>query len=202
MPLKTFLFAPLAVLAAMAGAVPAAAATLSESAVTSADFGDNPEKATLLAADVVSVTGGQKNRNDSDYLTFSGFAPGTESLDFSFTNAGGMWGGFNLRIKAAPFKNAHDWWPLVYSETVPRVTDSMPKAISYVLNGYTGPLHVAIDFFDADFRQGRGLSYAVTARATPEPAQPTAPVPLPGALPLALAGLGSFAVAARLRRRR
>lgn len=201
MPLKTFLVT-LAIAAAMTCAVPVAAATLSESAVASADFGDKPEKSTVLAADVVSVTGGQKNRNDSDYLTFSGFAPGTESLDFSFTNEGGMWGGFNIRIKASPFQNAYDWWPLLYSETVPRVTDDMPKTISYVLNGHTGPLHVAIDFFDADFRQGRGLSYTVTARAAPEPAQPAAPVPLPGALPLALTGLGSFAVAARLRRRR
>ena len=200
MTFKTLL-APLALVAGLAAAVPAAAATLSESAAPEGDFGNAPARAALVAMDVDSVTGGQASRNDSDFLSFAGFLPGTESLDFTFTNPGGAWGGFNIRLKTTPFQNPHDWWPLAFWETVPKVTDSQPKTISYVLNGYTGPLHVAIDFFDADFRNGHGVSYAIAARRPPEPAQPAAPVPLPAALPLALAGLASFAVAARLRRR-
>ena len=80
-------------------------------------------------------------------------------------------------------------------------TTARKDGAGYVLNGHTGPLHVAIDFFDADFRNGNGVTYAITARGAPEPAQSAAPVPLPASLPLALAGLASFAVAARLRRR-
>ena len=200
MTLKT-LFAPLALAAGVALAVPAVAATLSEAGVSGGDFGNAPARATLVAADVETVTGSQTSRIDSDFLSFSGFRPGTRSLDFTFTNPGGAWGGFNIRLKTTPLQNPQDWWPLAFWETVPKVTDSQPKTISYVLNGHTGPLHVAIDFFDADFRNGNGVSYTINARGAPEPAQSAAPVPLPASLPLALAGLASFAVAARLRRR-
>jgi len=192
--------------AAAAFALPATAATYTahETDAKGGDFGHNTQQAGYIGANIETVFGVQNRRNDVDLLTFDGFADGTEALDFTFTNPGGDWGGFNLRIKTEPFKNKNDWWPLVFSGTYGNVTDSTPEKISYALEGYTGKLYVAIDFFDADFRNGNGLNYAITKRGfAPAPPQPplTAPVPVPAALPLGLAGIAALAGLRRLRRR-
>lgn len=186
---------------AMLAAAPVAAATVvaDETSVKGSDFGNNPKRAEVFGADILTVTGSQKNNRDSDFLTFDGFADGTESLDFVFTNPGGAWGGFNIRIKEDPFRNKHDWWPLAFWTTESGVSDSNPVKISFALNGYTGPLHVALDFFHADFRNGNGIQYTIskTGGVLPSPGPAPAPVPLPAALPLAAAGLGSLVLLRR-----
>ena len=167
----------LAAALAIALALPAMAATVNEADAGHGDFGNNPNQAAVFGMGTDLVTGTQKTNGDKDYLTFEAFASGAEAIDFVFTNPGGTWGGFNFRLKADPFKNSNDWNQLLYSASVDGVTDSTPKTISYVLNGYTGPLHVAIDFFNADYRNGGGLVYNITTRyAAPSPA-PSVPQP-------------------------
>ena len=185
--------------AAIGLAVPASAASVDafETDAKGQDFGQNPNQAAVFGSDILTVSGRQNNNGDSDYLSFDSFAAGTSSLDFAFTNPGGEWGGFNIRIKTSPFKNSNDWWPLVFSDSVGGVTNASPKTISYVLDGYTGPLHVAIDFYQADFRNGNGLAYMITktgAPAGPSPAPSPSAVPLPAGLPLVMSGLAALAL--------
>jgi len=188
----------LALVALSATAAGAATIDAFEAEARGGDFGQNHRQAALFGPGTGAVHGRQSTQGDSDYLGFTGFAAGTERVDFRFTNAGGAWGGFNLRLKEGAFSNRNDWWPLAHAETVGSVTGDRPATISYVLDGYTGPLHMAIDFFNADFRGGDGLDYSITVHgATPAPA----PIPLPGGLALALAGLGALAGLAIARRR-
>lgn len=196
----------LALLATMAFAGSAGAATVvaNETDAKGGDFSNSHANPTVFAQDVALVSGTQNRKSDTDWLMFDGFAPGTERLEFTFSNPGGDWGGLNLRLKAEPFKNTHDWWPLLDSWSLDGVTDERSLTVSYVLKGYTGPIYVALDFYkDNDFRGGDGLDYTIARIGDaylPETGIAPAPVPLPAGGALALAGLAALA-ALRSRRR-
>ncbi|MEV8467837.1 VPLPA-CTERM sorting domain-containing protein [Fluviibacterium sp. DFM31] len=193
----------LAVFAALfLGAAPVVAATVVADEAVSGEFGNNPNQSAVFGKDVGTVIGGQKNNGDSDFLFFDGFEDGTTSLDFSFTNVGGNWGGLNLRIKDEAFKNKNDWWSLEFGASYDKISDSTPLKISFALDGYTGPLAVAVDFFNADFKNGNGVSYVITKSGGLPPSNAPAPIPLPAGLPLAATGLGALVLARRFRRKR
>lgn len=183
------------------GAAPVVAATVVADEAVLGEFGNNPKQSAIFDKDVGTVIGGQKNNGDSDFLFFDGFEDGTTSLDFTFTNVGGDWGGLNLRIKDKAFKNKNDWWPLEFSGTYAGLTDSNPLKISFALDGYTGPLAVAIDFFHADFKNGNGVGYVITKAGGLPPSTAPAPIPLPAGLPLIASGLGALVLARRFRRK-
>lgn len=200
----TRLATTIAFLAAMAFAGAAGAATLvaTEIDAMGGDYSNSHRSPTVFAQDVALVTGAQNRKSDTDWLLFDGFAVGTERLEFTFSNVGGMWGGLNLRLKDEAFRNGNDWWPLLDSWSIGNVTDERSVTVSYVLNGYTGPIYVALDFYkDNDFRNGDGLGYSI-ARIGGEllPETAPAPVPLPAGGALALAGLGALAALRRFRR--
>jgi len=192
----------LALLAALAGAASAATITATETGAAGGDYSNSHKNPTSFAQDVALVTGSQNRKSDTDWLLFDGFATGTERLEFTFTNPGGTWGGLNLRLKDDAFTKRDDWWPLLDSWSISNVTDDRAVTVSYVLNGYTGPIYVALDFYkDNDFRNGNGLDYSIArigGQVLPETAP--APVPLPAGGALALAGLGALAALRRFRR--
>lgn len=186
----------------LAGAAGAATITAPETGVAGGDFANSHKNPTIFAQDVALVTGSQNRKSDTDWLLFDGFAAGTERLEFTFTNPGGTWGGLNLRLKDEAFQNGNDWWPLLDSWSISNVTDERAVTVSYVLNGYTGPIYVALDFYkDNDFRNGSGVDYSIArigGQLLPETAP--APVPLPAGAALALTGLGALAALRRFRR--
>ena len=187
------------------GLAAASSVTAYETDVSGGDFSNTHNHPSVIGSDVTTVYGKQSNKPDSDWIVFDGFADGTESLDFTFTNEGGKWGGLNIRFKATEFTGKHDWWPLVFQGSFDNITDSTPLSFSYVLDGYTGPLYVALDFYqDNDFRNGNGLSYQIDKvgrNAPPMPAPSVSAVPLPASLPLALAGFGALAYISKRRRK-
>ena len=191
---------------AVAGAAGAATVVAAETDTKGGDFSNSHANPTVFAQDVFVVMGSQNTKPDRDWLLFDGFATGTERLDFTFTNPGGDWGGLNLRLKDAAFETVHDWWPLLASWSIGGVSDTNTVTVSYILEGYTGPVYVALDFYnDNDFRNGNGLHYSISkiGRALhPElaPAPGPAPVPLPAPTLLALAGLGSLLALRQSRR--
>ncbi len=201
----TTLFTLLAAMA-FAGAANAASVVSAETDATGGDFSNSHANPTVFAQDVFVVTGAQNTKPDVDWLLFDGFATGTERLEFTFTNPGGDWGGLNLRLKDAAFKNVHDWWPLMASWSIAGVTDSRSVTVSYVLDGYTGPVYAALEFYkDNDFRNGNGLAYSIakiggTTHPELAPLPGPAPIPVPAAGLLALAGLGSLIALRRSRR--
>jgi hypothetical protein len=189
---------------ALSGAANAATVVASETDAKGGDFSNSHSVPTRFAQDVGLVTGAQSRKSDIDWLVFDGFAPGTERLEFTFTNPGGAWGGLNLRLKADPFKNVHDWYPLLASWSIDNVTDTRSVTVSYVLDGYTGPVYAALDFYkDNDFRGGNGLAYNVARVGDaylPNAAPAPAAVPLPAGGALALGGLAALmTLRARLR---
>lgn len=188
----------------LAGASGAATIVSNEIDAPGGDYSNSHANPTAFAQDVALVTGAQNRKPDVDWLLFDGFAPGTERLEFTFTNPGGGWGGLNLRLKEEAFKNVNDWWPLLDSWSISNVTDARSVTVSYVLNGYTGPIYAALDFYkDNDFGNGNGLQYSVARIGgvyQPETGAAPAAVPLPAAGVLGLAGLAALA-ALRARRR-
>lgn len=201
----------IAILAAMliAGSAGAVTQRASETDASGGDFSNSHRTPSVIASDILTVTGAQNRNSDIDWIVFDGFADGTERLDFTFTNEGGEWGGLHLRLKADPFKNRHDWWPLLDAWSIDGVTGARSKTVSYVLGGTTGPIHVALDFYNGnDFRNGNGLAYTIAKIVgAPEvapmsaPAPGPSPVPVPAALPLALAGLGALGAVGWRRKR-
>jgi hypothetical protein len=194
---------------AIAGAANASSYNAYETDQAGGDFSNAYTQPSVISGGVTSVFGSQRNKPDVDWIMFEGFTAGTTKLDFLFTNDGGAWGGLNLRIKKSPFTSKNDWWPLAYSQSISNVTDSNPLSFSFILDGYTGPLHMVFDFYkDNDFKNGNGLGYQITAVGGPTtalgaaPALSPSPVPLPPGLPLALAGLGALALLRRRHRAR
>lgn len=191
---------------AFAGAANAATVVSSESDAKGGDFSNSHKVPTVFAKDVFRVTGAQNNKPDVDWLMFDGFEVGTERLEFTFTNPGGTWGGLNLRLKDAAFKNIHDWWPLMAQWSINGVTDDRSVTVSYVLDGYTGPIYAALEFYkDNDFRYGNGFAYSIAkvgGQRLPERAPMPAPaaVPVPAAGLFTLAGLGALIALRRARR--
>lgn len=191
---------------AFASAAGAATVVSAETDAKGGDFSNSHANPTVFAKDVFAVTGTQTNKPDVDWLLFDGFETGTEALELTFSNPGGDWGGLNLRLKDAAFKNVHDWWPLLASWSISGVTDAKTVTVSYVLDGYTGPVYAALEFYkDNDFRNGNGLAYAIAkigGNQRPELAPLPAPsaVPVPAAGVLALAALGSLVALRRSRR--
>lgn len=194
-------------LVALAVTGPARSATIvaAEADTSGSDYSNSHANPTVFGRDVFVVTGTQTNKPDIDWLVFDGFAPGTERLEFTFTNPGGDWGGLNLRLKDAAFKNVHDWWPLLAHWSIDGVTDTNTVTVSYGLGGYTGPIHAALEFYkDNDFRNGDGLAYSI-AKIGGDRHPGLAPLPAPAAVPvpaaglLGLAGLGSLIVLRRAR---
>lgn len=198
----TFFAVLVALFAGLSSPVLASSVIADEADRHGRDFGENPNQAEVFGSSIQTVYGRQNHNRDSDFLTFEGFTAGTTSLDFLFTNDGD-WGGFNIRIKTSAFKNKNDWYPLVYSGSFDGVNAGNPKKISYVLDNYTGPLHVAIDFYNADYRNGNGLSYTISTfqqSNTPNNNPAPAPrVPLPAGFPLAATGLAALLLVARRR---
>lgn len=191
---------------AFAGAAGATTVVSSETDAKGGDFSDSHANPTVFDKDVFVVTGTQTNKADVDWMVFDGFAEGTERLDFTFSNPGGGWGGLNLRLKDAAFKNVNDWWPLMASWSIGGVSDANSVTVSYVLDGYTGPIYAALEFYkDNDFRNGNGLAYSIAKirggqgpELAPRPTPAAVPVPAAGAL--ALAGIGALAALRRARR--
>lgn len=195
-------------------ATSASAATMSsdEAFADKGDFGGTPQKASVFGSDIVSVTGAQNKQNDVDFLTFSGFADGTLSLDFVFTHEDGKSGKLDFVLQREEFKNKYSWPdsyhnPGFYTESISGLDDDSAHKVSYVLDGYTGPLYVALRFYDSDAFYGKnkrdvGIMYTASSISgfPGGPSLAPAPVPLPTALPLALAGLGALA-ALRARRK-
>lgn len=192
---------------AFAGAAVAATVVSSETDAKGGDFSNSHATPSVFDKDVFVVTGTQSNKADVDWLMFDGFADGTERLEFTFTNPGGDWGGLNLRLKDAAFKNVNDWWPLMASWSIGGVSDANSVTVSYVLGGYTGPIYAALEFYkDNDFRGGNGLAYSI-AKIGGAQGPELAPLPMPAAVPvpaagaLALAGVGALAALRRARRK-
>lgn len=193
-------------------ATSASAATMSsdEASTENGDFSDNPDKASAFGSDIVYVTGAQNKQNDVDFLTFSGFANGTLSLDFVFTHEDGQSGKLDFVLQREEFKNKNAWPdsyhnPGYYTETISGLDNDSSHKVSYVLDGYTGPIYIALRFYDSDAFYGQnkrdvGVTYAASSFAGASGVSAPAPVPLPAALPLALVGIGALIVL-RARRR-
>ncbi|PWR02254.1 hypothetical protein DKT77_11885 [Meridianimarinicoccus roseus] len=185
--------------------VSAATLPASEASDPNGDFAGNPASAPVFSSDVRLVTGAQNKQNDIDFLTFDGFAEGTLSLDFVFTHPGGKNGKLDFLLQREAFKNKHSWPdhyhnPGHYTESISGLDGDSAHKVSYVLDGYTGPIHVALRFYDSDAFYGRdkrplGVIYTAerVGAVMPAPAPSPAPVPLPAGLPLALAGIGALA---------
>lgn len=178
---------------AFAGAANAATVVSSESDAKGGDFSNSHKVPTVFAKDVFLVAGAQNNKPDVDWLMFDGFEVGTERLELTFTNPGGTWGGVNVRLKDAAFKNINDWWPLMAQWSISGVTDDRSVTVSYVLDGYTGPIYAALEFYkDNDFRNGNGLAYSI-AKIGGQQLPELAPMPMPAAVPVPGAGLFTLA---------
>jgi len=187
---------------ATAGASGAATISAAESDAKGGDYSNSHANPTAFGQGVTGVTGSQNRKSDTDWLVFDAFAPEVDRLEFTFTNTGGMWGGLNLRLKDHAFENDHDWWPLLASWSIDNVTDARDVTVSYVLDGHTGPLYVALDFYkDNDFRNGNGLDYTIALiGGQPVPETAPAPIPLPAGGALALAAVAALGALRRFRR--
>ncbi len=187
----------------LAGSAGAATVVSTETDANGGDFSNSHKTPSVFAPDVAVVTGSQNRKSDIDWLVFDGFAPGTERLDFTFTNPGGDWGGLHLRLKSEPFQNRHDWWPLLGSWSLEGVSDGRSLTVSYMLDGYTGPIHAVIDFYPGnDLGNGTGVHYSIArVGGVTLPAPGPAPVPLPAGGALALGGLAALVVLRRPHRR-
>jgi hypothetical protein len=189
---------------AFAGGASAATIVANEIDAKGGDYSNSHKNPTVFAQDVALVTGSQNRKSDTDWLLFDGFADGTERLEFTFTNVGGDWGGLSLRLKDEAFKKPGDSWPLLGAWYLDGISDERSVTVSYVLKGYTGPIHARLDFYKGnDVSNGTGLSYGISRVGDaylPEKGIAPAPVPLPAGGALALAGLAALA-ALRARRR-
>lgn len=188
----------------LVGAVDAATVVANETDAKGGDYSNSHRNPTVFGQDVALVTGSQNRKSDVDWLVFDGFARGTERLEFTFTNVGGDWGGLSLRLKDEAFKHAWDSWPLLDAWYLDGISDDRSVTVSYVLDGYTGPVYARLDFYHGnDLANGTGLSYSISRIGDaylPEAGAAPAPVPLPAPGALALAGLAALAALRRRRR--
>lgn len=189
---------------ACAGAAGASTVVVSESDAKGGDFSNSHANPTVFGQDVMLVTGSQNRKSDTDWLLFDGFATGTERLEFTFTNVGGNWGGLSLRLKDEAFKNARDSWPLLGAWYLDGISDERPVTVSYVLDGYTGPIFARVDFYHGnDVANGTGVSYSIARIGDtymPEAGVSPAAVPVPAAGLFLIAGLGALAALRQTRK--
>ena len=164
-------------------ALPAHASSLLEFRAPGGDFADMPATA-APASTATTITGDQDAVRETDIFAFA--ARDFQSFHIATKNPGGTYGGVNLRLKSGPFTGPHDWYPLVAERTITPITQDNPYAETIDISGADRDrdLFVMIDFFDADLRDGRGVTYT----ATTQPG--AAAIPLPATLPLLIAAMG------------
>lgn len=180
--------------------VAASAATLSEADF--GEFGDRFDAPTNFTG-FSTIVGQSKGQEDFEYFRFDSFRPGATGLDFALKNSGG---GSNMliRLSATPFIMAEwDWTidefdagnmqarELYANEWAPEDTYSF-----LFPDGFDGPLYGFARFY----RTNSESSFSINQIGA-EPGVEMPAVPVPGALPLMLAGIGAIAVLSRTRRK-
>ncbi len=200
----------LAATLALGVAVPAMAATVSESEFGefSSDFG----APTVIGNGATTVTG-LWGKGDYDILAFTGLKTGAQSVTLSFSPLAPIGpkdnsfsaGGF-VRYSTVPFKYSA-WGEGTQLASVQVNKGRGNELFDTVLklgDDFGGTLYLAL------FNTHGVLTYSIGLEGNAAPVAPPlatlpstqvpAPVPLPAAAPLLIAGLGALAFAARRRR--
>lgn len=188
-----------AVVALALSAVMAAAATLNEADL--GEFGDRFDAPTDFTG-YSTIYGTSSGVQDFEYFLFKSFLPGTTGLKFTLKNdeAGAN---MLIRLSATPFTMAEwDWKIEEFDAGVPArelYTNKWHPDDSYSFlfpNGFEGPLYGFARFYNTNSASSFSIDAIGAQTSIGMPG-----VPLPGGLPLMLAGLAAIGVLARARRK-